>query len=84
MVVPRFVRFCGSAADPLDGADVHTYRDSSVALLLDLRRLLKVVMDVLGETIRSRFTLARSLEHSVQWDCILRACPVHPVSADDS
>ena len=53
------------------------YRDSSIAPLLDLRRPLSVVMGVLGQMIRSGFTLARSLELSVQWDCILRAGPVH-------
>ena len=59
------------------------YRDSSIAPLLDLRRRFTVVMDVLGEIIRDGFTLARSLELTVQWDCIFRAGPVHPVSDDD-
>ena len=51
----------------------------SIAPLLDLRGRVKVVMDVLGEMIRSGFILARSLELLVQWDSILRAGPVHPV-----
>ena len=71
------------AADPLDGWDVFMHRDSSIAKILDLRRWVTVVMDVLGETIRGGFTLARSLELTVQLACILRAAPVHPVSLDD-
>ena len=58
-------------------------RTCIVIPLLDLRRRLKVVVDVLGEMIRSGFTLARSLELAAQWDCILRAGPVQPLSADD-
>ena len=63
--------------DPVDGRDVHMYRDSSIAPLLGLRRRLMVVGDVLGDMVRSGFSLARSLELTVQWDCILR------ISADD-
>ena len=51
------------------------YRDSSIAPLVDLRRRLKVVMDVFGEIVRDGFTLGRSLELSVQLDCILLALP---------
>ena len=40
-------------------------------------------MDELGEMIRSGFTHARSLELTVQWDCILSAGPVHPVTIED-
>ena len=80
---PKVRKVRGSAADPLDGRDVHMYQDSSIAPILDLRRWLEIVVDVLGEMIRSGFTLARSLEISVQWDCILRAGPFHSVSADD-
>ena len=53
------------------------YRDSSIAPLLDLRRRLKVLGDVLGEM----FSLALSLELAAQWDSILRAGSMHPVSA---
>ena len=49
------------------------YRDSSVAPLLDLRHQLKVVHDVLGDMVRNGFSLARSLEVTAQWDCVLRA-----------
>ena len=40
---PKVRKVCGSAVDPADGGDVHLYRDSSLAPLLDLRRRLKVV-----------------------------------------
>ena len=55
---------------PLNGVDAHMYRDSSNAPLLDLRRRLKVVVDVLSDVIRSGFTLARTVElHSQGWSC---------------
>ena len=73
----------GNAVDLVDGRDVHMYRDSSIAPLLDLRHQLKVVHDVLGEMVRNGFSLARSLEHAAQWDCVLRAGPMHPISAED-
>ena len=38
------------------------YHDASTALLLDLRRRFKAVVDVLGAMIRGGDTLARSLE----------------------
>ena len=37
----------GNASDVVDGAGVFLYRDSSIAPLLDMRRRLKAVMDVL-------------------------------------
>ena len=40
-------------------------------------------MDVLDTMIRSGVSLARSLEVTVQWKCILRAGPVHPITQDD-
>ena len=65
------------------GGDVRMYRDSSIAPLLDLRRRLKVVADVLSDMIWGGFTLASSLGLSAPWDCILRVGPVPPISADD-
>ena len=52
----RVVRLCGpkvrkarkNAADAHEGGDAFMYRDSSAALLLDLRRRFKAVMDVLA------------------------------------
>ena len=63
--------------------DVHMYRDSSIAPLLDLRRRLKVVGDVLGEMIRTGFSVSRSLELTARWNCVLEAGPMHPISAED-
>ena len=59
------------------------YRDSSLAPLLDLRRRLKVVFDILGDMLKNGFTLARSFELAAQWSCILSAGPLHPVTMDD-
>ena len=40
--------------DAHEGGDVHMFRDSSAALLLDLRRRFKAVLDVLDAMIRDR------------------------------
>ena len=85
---PRVRKVRGNAGDPLgegegEGGDVHMYRHSSVASLLDLRRRPKVFVDVLGDLIRSGFTVARSLELSAQWNCILWSGLLHPLSAHD-
>ena len=37
-------------------------------------------MDALGGMIRGGVTLSRSLELAGQWECILRAGPLHPAS----
>ena len=58
------------------------YRDSSIAPLLDLRRRIKAVMDVLDSVIRNGVSLARSVELTVQCDRILRAGPVYPVTLE--
>ena len=55
--------------------------DAKTALLLDLRRRFKAVVDVLNAMIQGGVTLARSVELTAQWDGILRIGPVHPVSA---
>ena len=80
---PKVRNVRGSAVDPADGEHVHLYRDSSLAPLLDLRRRLKVVFDLLGGMIRDGFTLARSFELTDQWSCILSAGPLHPVTMED-
>ena len=59
------------------------YRDYSVAPLLDLRRRLKAVMDVLDAMIRDGISLARSVELTAQWDEILWAGPVNPITLED-
>ena len=63
---PKIRKVRGNAVDPVDGRDVHLYRDSSLAPLLDLRRRLKVVFDILGDMLRNGFTLARSFELTAQ------------------
>ena len=60
-----------NVADVFEAGDVFMYRDSSIAPLLDLRRRITAVMDVLDSMIRSGVSMARSLELTVQWDCIL-------------
>ena len=51
--------------------------------MLDLRRRLKAVADVLDAMIRDAITLARSLELTIQWDGIIRIGPVHPLAVQD-
>ena len=50
----------------IDAADVFLYRDSSIALLLDMRRRFKAVLDVLGAMIRYGVSLSRSVELTAQ------------------
>ena len=72
-----------NAADAVDAADVFLYWDSSIAPLLDMRRRFKAVTDVLGAVARCGASLARSVELTAQWDRILVAGPLYPVSFDD-
>ena len=73
----------GYAADAHDAADVFLYRDSSIAPLLDMRRRLKAVMELLDAMIRYGVSLSRSLELSAQWDKILGIGPLFPVTLAD-
>ena len=73
----------GYAADAHDAADVFLYRDSSIAPLLDLRRRLKAVMELVDAMIRYGVSLSRSVELSVQWDKILGIGPLFPVTFAD-
>ena len=73
----------GYAADAHDAADVFLYRDSSIAPLLDLRRRLKAVMELVGAMIRYGVSLSRSVELSAQWDRILGIGPLFPVTLAD-
>ena len=59
------------------------YRDSSVALLLDMRRRFKAVMDVLDAMIRYGISLSRSMELTAQWSRILTLGPLYPVTLCD-
>ena len=40
-------------------------------------------MDLLSAMIRDGVSLARSVELAVQWDAILLAGPIHPITAED-
>ena len=73
----------GYAADAHGAADVFLYRDSSVAPLLDMRRRIKAVMEILEAMIRYRISLSPSVELSAQWDRILAIGPSYPVTLDD-
>ena len=64
-------------------ADVFLYRDSSIAPLLDLRRRLKAVMELVDAMIRYGVSLSRSVELSAQWDKILGIGPLFPVTLAD-
>ena len=79
LVGPRVRKVRASAVDPVrrGGSDAHMYCYSSIAPLLGVRRRLKVVTDVLGEIVRSGFTLARSLELACilrRWSCASYFC----------
>ena len=58
-------------ADPGDGAQVDQYRDSSIAPLIELRRRLRAVLDVVGAICRSGYSLARCHELTSQWERVL-------------
>ena len=62
--------------DPASANEVHLFRSCSIALLLTLKRRLRVVACLLSRVARGGFTLARSLELSNQWSCITRHGPV--------
>ena len=51
------------------------YHDVSTAILLDLRRRFKAVVEVLNAMIRGGVTLVRSVELTVQWEGIIRIWP---------
>ena len=72
-----------NAVDVHDAADVFLYRDASIAPLLDMRRRIRAVMDVLGAMIRNGISLARSVELTCQWGRILAIGPLHPVTFGD-
>ena len=72
-----------NAADAREGGEVHLYQDSSAAPLLDIRRRLKAVMDVLDVMIRDGFSFARSVELAVRCDGILGEGPIGPVTRED-
>ena len=80
---PKVRRAPKNFADSQEGSDVSLYHDFSAAPLLDLRRRLKAVVDVLSAMIRCGVSLARSVELAVQWDGILPVGPIRPIIAED-
>ena len=91
MVRMRTVRLGGpivrsvrrNAADVGEVDDVSLYRDSSAAPVLDLRRKLKAVLDLLDAIVRCGASLTRAVELSHLWDCIVRLGPLGSVSVED-
>ena len=73
---PKVRKARARCADPGDGAQVDLYRDASAAPLVDLRRRLRAVLDVLVAIRRSGFSVSRGLELTRQWDAILVSGPV--------
>ena len=68
-------------ADPGNGVLVDLYRDASAAPLVDLRRRLRAVLDVLAAVRRSGFSVSRGLELTRQWDAVVAAGPMGTVTA---
>ena len=69
-------------SDPGDGALVDLYRDRSVAPLVDLRRRLRAVLDVVAAIGRSGFTVSRGLELTFQWGSVVAGGPQGTVNAE--
>ena len=55
-----------------DVDDVSLYRDSSAAPVLDLRRNLRAILDLLDSIIRSGASLARDVQLVHLWDSVVR------------
>ena len=61
-----------SAVGDGDVDDVSLYRDSSAAPVLDLRRNLKAILDLLDSTIRWGASVARDVQLIHLWDSVVR------------
>ena len=72
-----------NAADVGEVDDVSLYRDSSAAPVLDLRRKLKAVLNLLDAIVRCGASLSRDVELSHLWDCIVRLGPLGSVSVEE-
>ena len=79
---PRVRRFRARCSDPGDGALVDLYRDRSVAPLVDARRRLRAVLDVIANIGRSGFTVSRGLELTRQWRSVVAGGPQGTVTAE--
>ena len=80
---PMVKRVRCNIADAVDAADVFLFRDSSIAPLFDMERRFQVVLDVLGAMVRYGVSLARSVELTAQWNRILAAGSLCPVTFGD-
>ena len=69
-------------ADLGEGAQVDLCRDSSIAPLVDVRRRLRAVPDIIGSIGRSDFSVARGLGPTRQWDNIVGGGPMGTVTAE--
>ena len=67
----------GNAADVHDAADIFLYRDSSIAPLLDMRRMFRAVLNFVDSMISHGVTLSRSVELTAQWGKILSIGPLY-------
>ena len=61
------------AWDDADGMLAHMYRDKWMSPIFNLRRRLKIVLDVIRCIRASGFSLARGLELSSQWNKVVAA-----------
>ena len=81
---PKVRRIRAWCSDPGDGASVDLYRDHSVAPLVDLRRRLRAVLDIIAAIGRSGFTVSGGLELTRQWGSIVAGGPQGNITAGDS
>ena len=72
-----------SAASDGDVDDVSLYRDSSAAPVLDLRRKLKAILDLLDAIIRYGASLTRAVQLLHLWDGIVRLGPLGSVRVEE-
>ena len=79
---PKVRRIRARCSDPGDGALVDLCRDHSVAPLVDLRRRLRAVLDVIAAIGRSGFTVSRGLELTRQWGSIVACGPQGNITAE--
>ena len=91
MVRMRTVRLGGpvvrsvrrNAADGGEVDDVSLYRDSSAAPVLDLRRKLKAILDLLDAIIRCGASFTRAVELLHLWDCVMRLGPLGSIRVEE-
>ena len=67
----RVKRFRSDLDDPANATEFHLFRSCTIAPLLTLKRRLRMVADLFWSISCNGFTLARSLDLSNQWSCIV-------------